>query len=89
MQKKIGALIITDGICVVPICIMAFVSYAGFEMPKTAYIATTCFLLPINSALNPLIYSKVGVNAIGTVLNWIKSFICRRCVAAEMSQTAN
>ena len=89
MQKRIAALIITDGICVVPICIMAFLSYAGVEMPNTAYIATTCFLLPINSALNPLIYSKVGKNALVTVLKWIKSLLFRRSVTAEPSQAVN
>ena len=73
MQKRIGFLVTTDGICVVPICIIAFLSYAGFNIPKDTYIVTTCFLLPINSALNPLIYSKVGNKALGTVLRWIKS----------------
>ena len=78
MQKRIGALIATDGICVVPICIIAFLSYAGVEIPKDTYIVTTCFLLPINSALNPVIYSKLGKRALVRGFRWIKSSISRR-----------
>jgi len=36
---------------------MACLSVAGVSLPPDAYIASAGFLLPINSAMNPLLYS--------------------------------
>jgi len=38
---------------------MAYLNVAGVPLPPDAYIASAGFLLPINSAMNPLIYSKL------------------------------
>ena len=53
-------LICTDGFCWLPICIAAILSYLGYNLPDYVYIFTACILLPINSAANPIIYSKYG-----------------------------
>ena len=60
MRLKVMLLIGTDGCCWIPVCISAFVSYAGYRLPDTMYIASATILLPINSVLNPLIYSGFG-----------------------------
>ena len=60
MRLKVMLLIGTDGCCWIPICISAFMSYAGYQLPDTMYIASATILLPINSLLNPLIYSGFG-----------------------------
>jgi len=57
MQKRISRLLLTDFFCWIPICIMACLSVAGVSLPPDAYIASAGFLLPINSAMNPLLYS--------------------------------
>jgi len=38
---------------------MAYLSVAGVSLPPDAYIASAGFLLPINSAMNPLLYSPL------------------------------
>ncbi|XP_076807593.1 uncharacterized protein LOC143450785 [Clavelina lepadiformis] len=58
MQKRIALLVATDCACWVPICVMSFISAAGYEIPDAAYAITAIGLLPINSALNPLLYSR-------------------------------
>ena len=60
MRIKVMLLIGTDCCCWMPVCISAFVSYAGYQLPDRMYIAAATILLPINSALNPLIYSGFG-----------------------------
>jgi len=59
MQKRISRLLLTDFFCWNPVCIMACLSTAGVPLPPDAYIASAGFLLPINSAINPLLYSKL------------------------------
>ena len=57
MQKRIARIIITDFACWVPICIMAFVAFSGLYNSFMFYEIAAGFLLPINSALNPFLYS--------------------------------
>jgi len=57
MQKNISRILLTDSFCWIPVCIMAFLSVAEVSLCPNAYIASAGFLLPINSALNPLLYS--------------------------------
>ena len=59
MQKRISRIIITDFLCWIPICIMAFVKLSGYHVDDVAYIVSAGLLLPINSAFNPLLYSSL------------------------------
>ena len=59
MQKRISRIIITDFLCWIPTCIMAFVKLNGFHVDDVAYIISAGLLLPINSAFNPLLYSSL------------------------------
>ena len=59
MQKRISRIIITDFLCWIPICIMAYVKLSGYYVDDIAYIVSAGLLLPINSAINPLLYSSL------------------------------
>ena len=59
IQKRISRLLLTDFFCWIPICIMAYLNVAGVPLPPDAYIASAGLLLPINSAMNPLLYSPL------------------------------
>jgi len=59
MQKRISRLLLTDFLCWIPVCIMAYLRVAGVPLPPDAYIASAGFFLPINSAMNPLLYSPL------------------------------
>ena len=59
MQKRIARIIATDFCCWIPICVMAYVRL-GFEFEDViAYQITAVLLLPINSALNPFLFSSL------------------------------
>ena len=60
-QKKIIFLVATDGFCWMPLCIIAFLSFYGYKLSDITYLISACVLLPINSAINPLIYSNYGI----------------------------
>ena len=59
MQRKIYRLIATDFCCWVPISIMVFVNFSGFVLPPLSYAVSAIVLLPINSALNPVLYFDI------------------------------
>lgn len=50
---------ITDFCCWVPLSIMAFINFAGVRLSPEAYAVSAIVLLPINSSLNPIIYSNL------------------------------
>ncbi|XP_076822943.1 uncharacterized protein LOC143469213 isoform X2 [Clavelina lepadiformis] len=58
MFRKISYIVITDVACWLPISVMSFMNFAGFKIPENAYVVSAVVLLPINSALNPLLYSS-------------------------------
>ena len=58
MQKRIARIIGTDFCCWIPICVMAFVRL-GVEFSDIAYQISAVLLLPINSAMNPILFSPL------------------------------
>ena len=59
MKKRIATLIATDFLCWIPICVMCYVKMNGGEFSNIVYEITAVFFLPINSVLNPFIYSLI------------------------------
>ncbi|CAK8693080.1 unnamed protein product [Clavelina lepadiformis] len=59
LQNKILRLVITDFCCWIPLCIMAFINFSGVPVSDVAYAITAIVLLPINSSLNPILYSNL------------------------------
>ncbi|XP_076809170.1 uncharacterized protein LOC143452185 [Clavelina lepadiformis] len=57
MNQRIARIIVSDFLCWVPICIMAYISVSGVKLPDGVEIFTAGVLLPINSAFNPILYS--------------------------------
>ena len=58
MQKRIARIIATDFCCWIPICILAYVRL-GVYFSDIAYQISAVLLLPINSALNPFLFSSL------------------------------
>ena len=83
MQKRISRLLLTDFFCWIPVCIMAYLRIAGVYLSPDAYIASAGFLLPINSAMNPLLYSPLIGQCMSRARKRIADnvlVICPRCV---------
>ena len=58
-QKRICRIIISDFLCWIPICITAFVKFSGVYVDDVVYVVSAGLLLPINSVLNPFLYSSL------------------------------
>lgn len=57
VARKIMLIILTDFVCWLPIIIIGFVAVSGTEISGDVYAFVIVFVLPINSALNPLLYT--------------------------------
>ena len=79
MQKRISRLLLTDFFCWIPVCIMAYLSVAGVSLPSDAYIASAGLLLPINSAMNPLLYSKLVDQYMSPGRKWVVNNLLSIC----------
>ncbi|XP_076799429.1 uncharacterized protein LOC143444168 isoform X2 [Clavelina lepadiformis] len=58
LQRKIIRLIASDFCCWVPVSIMTFLNMGGIKLPSIAYVISAVILLPVNSSLNPILYSS-------------------------------
>ena len=58
MQKRIARIIATDFCCWIPICVLAYVRL-GVQFSNVAYQISAVLLLPINSAMNPILFSSL------------------------------
>ena len=71
MQRRIARIILTDFFCWIPICIISYVRL-GTKFTNSVYQISAVFLLPINSALNPFLFSPL-VDKL-----WKKICCCRK-----------
>ena len=74
MQKRIAIIIATDFCCWIPLCIMAYVKL-GVDFSNIVYQISAVFLFPVNSALNPFIYSSLS----DKLVDFCKSKLPSRC----------
>ena len=59
MAKRVMLIVLTDFLCWMPIIVIGLLSLLGkFHDPeKQAYVWIAVFVLPVNSALNPILYT--------------------------------
>ncbi|XP_052821512.1 relaxin receptor 2 [Octopus bimaculoides] len=59
IMKRFSMIVLTDFMCWVPIITVKTVALAGYHIDDNLYAWLAIFILPINSALNPLIYTMM------------------------------
>ena len=74
MRRRIALVIATDFCCWIPICLMAYLSLSGTPVRYHLYLISTTLLVPINSAINPLLFSPI----IGILKRFCCCFCCKK-----------
>ena len=64
IARRLAAVAFTDLLCCIPIGVLGLLSLRGHSLGGEAYAWTAVFILPINSALNPLLYSLPVIRGI-------------------------
>ena len=75
MQQRIARIIVTDFCCWIPICIMAYLRL-GVKFSDFVYQISAVLLLPINSALNPFLFTSLP----GKLIFWCHRQAFSKCV---------
>nr|XP_022336076.1 G-protein coupled receptor GRL101-like [Crassostrea virginica] len=57
LTKTLIAVAITDMLCWIPLGVIGFLTFSGFDVTVKVYSWVIVVVLPINSALNPVIYT--------------------------------
>ena len=55
--KKMAMIVLSNFVCWFPVIIMGIIAMSGITLPAAVYSWTAVFVLPFNSALNPIIYT--------------------------------
>ncbi|GFQ99730.1 g-protein coupled receptor GRL101 [Trichonephila clavata] len=55
--RQMALIVLTNSMCWFPIIVMGLLAMSGVNIPGEAYSWTAIFVLPLNSATNPLIYT--------------------------------
>ncbi|XP_038059677.1 relaxin receptor 2-like isoform X1 [Patiria miniata] len=61
LVKRFTLIVATDFVCWMPIIIVKFVALGGVSVSNSVYAWFAIFVLPINSALNPILYTMTTV----------------------------
>ncbi|CAG5116729.1 unnamed protein product, partial [Candidula unifasciata] len=67
MARRMTLIVLTDFCCWVPIIILGFVSLAGARTDIQVYAWIAVFVLPLNSATNPVIYTLSTAPFLGNI----------------------
>ena len=62
LLRKISLIIISDFLCWVPIIVMSFLALGGVFIPGEVSAWVAVVILPINSAINPILYTIATIN---------------------------
>ena len=56
---RVSLIVVTDIVCWLPIIVFTYANYFGYQIPDIVVPLSSIVLLPINSFVNPFLYSKV------------------------------
>ena len=57
VARRLSLIVLTDFLCLFPIITMEVVTLSGLDLGDSAYRWSALFVLPINSAMNPVLYT--------------------------------
>lgn len=81
VAQRFGVIILTDCLCWVPVICVKLAALSGLPISEALYAWLAILVLPINSALNPILYTLTTTVFIKQVLGY--SFRCKRSLMRE------
>ena len=83
LQRKIATIILTDFLCWVPFVLVCFLHYFDALDATAQYGLFSIIILPINSVINPFLYSEMMQDYAAKFWNRIKTFVKRFLVKLQ------
>nr|XP_027208488.1 G-protein coupled receptor GRL101-like [Penaeus vannamei] len=95
MAKRMTAIVVTDAACWMPIILLGIVSLAGVRIPPQVFAWVAVFVLPLNAAVNPLLYTLSTAPFLGKarervldVRHSFKRSVVRRTLSTSTGESA-
>ena len=57
VARQLSLIVVTDFLCWFPICVMGLMVQNDVTIPSSAYAWSAVVILPLNSPINPLLYT--------------------------------
>ena len=57
MSNRLTLIAVTDFVCWFPVGTLGILTFSGIEIPLEWNVAITIFVLPLNAAFNPFLYT--------------------------------
>jgi hypothetical protein len=57
VARRLITIAVTDFACWFPVCLLGTLAVAGVSIPNGANVALVTFVIPLNSAINPILYT--------------------------------
>ncbi|XP_043203407.1 G-protein coupled receptor GRL101-like [Amphibalanus amphitrite] len=97
MARRMTLIVATDAACWLPIIALGIASLCGVRVPPQIYAWVAVFVLPLNAAVNPLLYTLSTVQFVEQVekrlhtfrVSWKRSFTMKTCTTAVTEGRAN
>ncbi|EHB05932.1 Relaxin receptor 1 [Heterocephalus glaber] len=86
LAKRFFFIVFTDALCWIPIFVLKFLSLLQVEIPGTITSWVVIFILPINSALNPILYTLTTRPFKETIHQFWYNYRQRRSIDSKRSQ---
>ena len=82
MACKMMFIVLTDFCCWMPVIVIGILSLTGnfYDPEKTAYVIIAIFVLPVNSSINPILYTFSSADARQALVNSVRR--CGACFIA-------
>ncbi|CAL1530162.1 unnamed protein product, partial [Lymnaea stagnalis] len=84
MARRMTLIVMTDFACWIPIILLGFVSLAGGHASNDVYAWVAVFVLPLNSAVNPVLYTLSTAPFVGNIRSKVYRF--RKSFKSSSSQ---
>uniref|UniRef100_F7IQJ8 Relaxin family peptide receptor 1 n=1 Tax=Callithrix jacchus TaxID=9483 RepID=F7IQJ8_CALJA len=87
LAKRFFFIVFTDALCWIPVFVLKFLSLLQVEIPGTITSWVVIFILPINSALNPILYTLTTRPFKETIHQFWYNYRRRRSMDSKVQKT--
>ena len=89
VARKLSLIAMTNFLCWFPICVMGLMAHGGHKIPDSAYAFSVVVALPVNSSINPSLYTCTPKLVLTATLAKLKTLYSERQTAINLTTRAS
>ena len=88
VARKLSLIAMTNFLCWFPICVMGLMAHGGHKIPDSAYAFSAVVALPVNSSINPFLYTFNPKRLLKDTVTKLKTLYPERQTSLSRTRTA-